>query len=263
MEYHKIHKEIINWHKSGRNFKDGVEIFKKFSPNKVLLRRFERAGNIPFNMALLSEKLISHAQYIESIRAHKAKPIKSATKKAKKPDSPAKDIKNIKKPAATPEKPKQPGSKEVKPGTIDFETKPDKIRQLELEKVNLYIGANKIFNNQLPQAKTDAERAELAEAIVDKMKLNQDIWDKIHHYNKTKQLPEDDKPKKVEPDKQKKMDDLTPLQMQRKLTNRRSNISRYKNLISKNPNDSKNENRQAKIKEWEKEVEYYLEKLNK
>ncbi len=235
-----LHQQIIDWLQGPQKWKEGLAIFRSFTSQKSLLSRFDRSGNIQFNRSLLREQLIQKAQYLE--KNNKRKVSTPIVKKTTTKPSPAK--------VEVP--------KPINPNTVDHAMKPKAIQEIELQKHELYVNMHRQFHIDLPKAKTDIERAAIAGSIIELRDQNQACWDKLRYFKEHGKLPEEPKPEPVKPKKE-----LTPVQMQRTITNRRSNISRYKRLISEDPQLKTIEQKKAKIAEWEEEVKYLSEQLNK
>ncbi len=224
MDDQKTHNAIILWVKKGQPWKEGIDIFSKFSFKKKLLKRFIKSGPTEWNKGMLHFELTEHARYIEQ----------SFRKSA-------------------------PKATAFDPTSIDFALKPAEIQTIETRKYQAYMKAHELRFFHLPAAKTDAQRANITAEIVSLMKENQTYWDKLKAFEKNGTLPEKEKPI---PPPQPDSEELTHLQMHKKLQYRRSNISTYKRFIADNPGHHTIPSKESKIVEWLAEIAFYEEKLN-
>jgi hypothetical protein len=221
----QLHAEIIAWAKNGQPWKKGVAIFKQFSNNKNLIRRFEKAGPTDYNIGLLHWQLTEHARFLESIPRKRSK---------------------------------RKGIARPNENSIDFAVKPAEVQAMETKKYHAYMQARRIRFELIPDAKTKEERAALAAQVVVLMKENLDYWNKLKEYKDTGAIP------RLESPKLQKINEstLSPLQMQKKLQYRRSNVSTYRRFIKDNPEHPSVAKKLLKIQEWEKEINSYESQLN-
>ncbi len=229
--------QLINYIASPDDYIVGVGFFEQFCNNKYQLKRFRKLGPTKYNKKLLLQLLIKKARYLEK---------RNANLKKKAPSAPLK----LKTELSVSEETNQ--DSEISAMSVDLAILPPELRKLHFKKGKLYIEASRLHRQleQNPQHK----RAAMVEQIVENMRENQEIWKELNYFATHKQIA-GNHPDLKQPEQPANLEEVPPHILQKTLTNRRSNLSRYKKLIADNPDDEKkNEKRQAKIDEWASEI---------
>lgn len=235
--------DLLNWIATGaKDWKKGVQLYNHFGANNHLKNRFKRLGPIEYNRALLREELTSIAQMLEK-----------STRKLARGVIVTSLVLPASQPLSTNRQTFQVDQEESSTNlTVDLAILPEQLRKLHFKKGNLYNEASRLHKKleETPQH----VRASMVETIVENMRENQDIWAEIDYFKRNNKL------KGSHPDLQqraiaKDLKDVPREVLQRTLTNRRSNLSRYKKLIADFPDDDKkNKKRLQKVSEWTTEI---------
>jgi hypothetical protein len=258
--------DLIKWIADGAsNWEKGVALYNHFGPNINLKNRFRRLGPVDYNRALLREELTNIARILEKSQRLKTKrPNQSTTQPIHQlTNQPLHHSTNqpINQSTNQPLHELTDSEKTEEQLTVEVAVLPVPLRKLHFKKGQLFNEASRL-HKQL-EAAPQHKRAAMVETIVENMRENQKIWDELKHYQSKRKI-KGDHPDLKQTEKAKEIKDIAPEILQKTLTNRRSNISRYKKLIKDNPNhEKKNENRQAKIDEWTIEIKAIEETLSK
>ena len=243
-------KDLLKWIADGsKDWEKGVQLYNQFVSNGHLKRRFERLGPIEFNRGLLREELISLARTLETSFAKKQHPKSSKLKPGNVQVH--QQTKTVTAPAVIipPDNGSETAEQEL---TVDLASLPELLRKLHFKKGQLFNEASKL-HKQLDSA-PQHERAAMVETIVENMRENQAIWKELEHF-RSKGKIKGNHPELQQRTKVKELKDSPLDVLQRTLTNRRSNLSRYKKLIADSPgHEIKNDRRRKKIEEWAIEI---------
>lgn len=236
-------KDLLKWIADGsKNWEKGVQLYNHFGANTHLKRRFIRLGPIEFNKGLLREELTSIARMLEKSHQHKAVKSKPAGKSFEVKQSPVHD--------SIPSS--QLLVETTQHLTVDLAVLPEALRKLHFKKGKLFNEAS-MLHKKLASSPLH-ERASMVETIVENMRENQVIWNEINFYQSNQKV-KGEHPDLKQRKKEKELKSVPGEVLQRTLTNRRSNLSRYKKMIADNPaDDARNKKRRQKIEEWMIEI---------
>ncbi len=143
---------------------------------------------------------------------------------------------------------------------------PDELKALHYKKGRLYNRACKarreLYEMHFGEKQVDStESFGLVKTAVDNMLENNLIWKEIRHYTKTDEML-NEHPSLAENKKVKELEALNPLELQRRLQNLPTYISKARKYIRENPGSEKLAEKEEKIKEHEREIALIENLLN-
>ena len=251
------HSTINSWLSSDKKWETGLAVFLAFSNNRSLKKRFQRTGFNRLNAGLLYEEMLKLS------RLHSAanRPTPSLLPARRQKAAPASFNESGSGKSAVNVNAKHgpvSASLETTRIKIEFSILPDPLKKLHTKKGILFNEASALHKTL--DTSTQEQRAAICEQIVENMQENKLIWDELEYFMVNHKI------KGLHPDlnldvSRIHVKDLPPDKMIRRLTSRRSNISRYKKQVLDNPDDEKgNIRREHRISEWSEEVST-IEKL--
>lgn len=257
-----------------RNFVLGASLYEKYGANLFLKRRF--ANDNKYNRDLLLQSLQEIASDYEKQLKHKRKKTKINVSDEKLPAKQKLEVKN----------PSFPGKIASKKGDkpnfdsefyqiadkvgfseVDFAILPFELKEILKENYVLKVTAEKEFEklrtrnafkqNEDLSEEDIAQNALQCKIIVESMKINAMGWAEVRNWQKNKRflkLHPYFKKKELE----KSIKDLSLAELRLLLKNRQSNVLFYKKKMQKdleNKDFKKAESRQAKIDDWNIDIE--------
>lgn len=253
----ELYDKIITWFHNSCPFEEGVALYKQHGSNVNLKRIFAR-GYTEFGLGLLQNELTVMAANIENALPQKTIEIIIDNQKVQLVDDKEENLISV---DTTTDNTTQINVESLNLSKIDFAKLPEKLKVLVVKKNQLYKEASAL-HKKLGLCYTDEARGQLAETIMENMRENAQIWKELDYYKQTNSLlgKHDLFVEKVIPAE---LRDLPLHELQKRLINRRTNISTYKRWIKEN-SDKEDicQKKAAKIGEWEIEV-LNLEKLLK
>lgn len=215
----KAKLEIINWLNSNRDYDKGCTLFIKYGKNKVLARTF------PGRERRYKEKLASELAKLAGVSI--------VQRQGKSKIQKAPPANNMPKSNNPPKPPKNDGKKEK-----DSQIMPKVIVRLIYTQDRLYKKRAELWKerSKIPQKNTETyriKRVELNNAI-EEISKQLDVFYHIRKaYEEKGTLP---KESELFPESEKKVEkieftDMDPIKLHKRLTNLRSNITKYKNQL--------------------------------
>lgn len=255
-----MYEKLLSWLQSKRDFKEGLALYRQFSKNRPLIARFERLGDIPYHRDVLLNEIVTHCKGIEAdARPRKPGPpqamrIKPRAAEPAKPKASLPGTLSLERQTTIPAPPPAPPPREPRAfSPTDLALLPAEVQKVHIEKAQLFAEASRLHNVDLVKARSDEERAVVAENIMQKMTRNNELWEAWRHYEKQGKLP----PGFVKPPVS--VDDplmkLSMAQLIQRRNNRRTNISQYKKWVEANDeNHPKMKDKIRKLDEWNEEL---------
>ena len=244
----ELYDNIITWFHNNRPFEEGVALYQQYGSNVNLKRIFAR-GFTDFAAGLLLNEFTELHKSLEKSLPKKPLVLQVANQKVVLVDEKVKT---------------EPAAEEnVNVVTIDLEglqynkldyvRLPEHLKALVVLRTKLYVKSSSL-HKKLGSCYSDESRGQLAETIVENMRENAEIWQELDYWKKTNTILGNHKSFKAEVIKT-ELSDLPLHELQKRLMNRRTNISTYKKWIKENPDkEDICQKKAAKIGEWEIEV---------
>ena len=252
----ELYDKIITWFHNSCPFEEGVALYQQHGSNVNLKRIFAKGYN-EFAAGLLLNEFTELHKTLEKSLPKKPLVLKVENQTVVLVDN----VDKTESAAETNPNVITIDLEGLQYTKLDYVRLPEHLKALIVRKNKLYVSASSL-HKKLESCNSDESRGQLAETIVENMRENAEIWQELDHWKRTNTVLGNHKSFKAEVIKT-ELSDLPLHELQKRLINRRTNISTYKKWIKENADkEDICQKKAAKIGEWEIEV-LNLEKLLK